>query len=345
MVRRYANANENRKIEQASATARERQYAMSSSYRTIVLALAIIAVPVLASAETPLTVGKAIANASVMLPVNIGVQFGIFKQRGLDVKIVDFTGGSKLIQAMVAGSVDVGIATGTGMAFTAKGAPILAVCEYEAKMFPTAIAVQWDSQINTLDGLRGKRIGVSSPGSFTDWLADQLARQRGWGPNGITKVDLGNGLASGVAGFRTDTIDADIFSTAEIFEMEEKHEGRLLVDVADFTGNLAAGAIFATKEAMANHPDAIRAFLAGWFETIDFMRQHKDEAVNAESKLTGLSPSVMAKDYDLVMPSFNKGCAFDAESLANLKGSLVEQKLLSDTADMSTLYTDAFMAE
>ncbi len=150
-------------------------------------------------------------------------------------------------------------------------------------------------------------------------------------------------LASGVAGFRTNTIDADIFSTAEIFEMEEKHEGRLLADVADFTGNLAAGAIFATKDAMANRPDAIRAFLIGWLETVDFMRRHKDEVVKAESKFTGLSPSVMAKDYDLVMPSFSKGCTFDAESLANLKDTLVEQKLLSDTADMSALYTNAFM--
>jgi len=317
---------------------------MRSRYlATLVLALTIVTAPVLARAETPLTVGKSIASASVMLPVNLGVEFGIFKKHELDVKVVDFTGGSKLIQAMVAGSVDIGIATGTGMAFTAKGAPILAVCEYEAKMFPTGIAVPWDSPVHTLDGLRGKRIGVSSPGSFTDWVATHLANQRGWGPNGITKVAVGNDLASGVAGFRTHAIDADIFSTAEIFEMEQKQEGRLLADVADFTGNLAAGAIFATKEAMANRPNAIRAFLVGWLETIDFMRQHKGEAVDAESKLTGLSPSVMARDYDLITPSFNTGCTFDAESLANLKQTLVEQNLLSDTADISTLYTDAFM--
>ncbi len=312
-------------------------------HTTIALAFAIAAFPVLARAETSLTVGKSIASASVMLPANLGVEFGIFKKHGLDVKVVDFTGGSKLIQAMTAGSVDIGIGTGTGMGFTAKGAPILAVCEYEAKMYPTAIAVPWNTPIRTLDGLKGKRIGVSSPGSFTDWVADQLARQRGWGPDGVTKVAIGNGLASGVAGFRTHAIDADIFSTAEIFEMEEKHEGRLLADVADFTGNLAAGAIFATKDAMANKPDAIRAFLAGWLETVDFLRHHKDEAVKAESKLTGLAPSVMAKDYDLVMPSFTKSCAFDAESLANLKTTLVEQKLLSATTEMSTLYTDAFM--
>jgi NitT/TauT family transport system substrate-binding protein len=317
---------------------------MRSHFRAaIITAFAIIALPVTAPAETDLTVGKAAATASVMLPVNLGVEFGIFKKHGLDVKVADFAGGSKLFQAMVAGSVDIGIADGTGMGFTAKGAPILAVCEDEAKMFPSGVAIPWDSPIQNLDGLKGKRIGISSAGSFTDWLAGQLARQHGWGPDGITKVAIGNGLESGVAAFRTHTVDADILPTAATFEMEEQHEGRLLADVADFTGNFAAGTIFATKQAMTSKPAAIRDFLAGWLETVDFMRQHKDETVNAESKLTGFSPSVMVKDYDLIMPSFSKGCTFDAQSLTNLKSVLVEQNLASDAADMSTLYTDAFM--
>ena len=308
------------------------------------LSLALAAAPVLARAKTPLTVGKAIASALVMLPANLGVEFGIFQKHGLEVKIVDFTGDTKLYQAMVAGSVDIGVASGTG------GWPSPPRARRSS---PSARArrrctrprspCRGTSPIHTLDELRGKRIGVSSPGSFTDRLATRLARQRGWGPNGVTNVTIGNDLASGIAGFRTHAIDADIFSTAEIFEMEERHEGRLLADAADFTGNMAAGAIFATKDTMANRPDAIRAFLIGWIETIEFMRGHKDEVVKAESKFTGLSPSVMAKDYDLIMPSFSKGCAFDAKSIANLKNALVEQKLLSDTADMSALYTNAFM--
>jgi ABC-type nitrate/sulfonate/bicarbonate transport system substrate-binding protein len=313
------------------------------SLTSFILALALLSAPATARAATSLTVGKAISSASVMLPADLGVEFGIFQKHGLDVKVVDFTGGTKLYQAMAAGSIDIGIATGAGMAFTAKGAPMLAVCEGEAKMFPTAIAVPWDSPIHTLDELKGKRIGVSSPGSFTDWVATQLARERGWGPNGVTNVAIGNDIASGIAGFRTHAIDADIFSTSDIFAMEEKHEGRLLADVADFTGNMAAGAIFATKDAMATKPEAVRAFLAAWLEIIDFMRGHKDEVVAAEAKLTGFSTAVMARDYDLITPSFNKDCAFDAESIANLKASLIDQKLLDDSADMSKLYTNAFM--
>jgi NitT/TauT family transport system substrate-binding protein len=309
----------------------------------MVAAFAMGALPVTAQAETALTVGKAAATASVMLPVNLGVEFGIFKKHGLDVTIVDFSGGSKLFQAMTGGSVDVGIATGTGMAFTAKGAPVLAICEHEPQMTPSGVGLPWDSSIHSVDELKSKRIGISSPGSFTDWLASELARQRGWGADGITKITVGNDMAGSVAAFRTHAVDAALIPTADLLAMEEKHEGRLLVSVAKFAGNMAAGTVFATERAMADHPDTIRAFLAAWLETLDYMSKHKDETVKAESVLTGYSQSVMAKEFDINVPGFKNDCTFDAESLANLRRSFVELKLLDAPPDMSKLYTDAFM--
>lgn len=44
-------------------------------------------------------VGKADANASPILPVNVADKLGFFKKHGLSVKISNFTGGSKLSQA------------------------------------------------------------------------------------------------------------------------------------------------------------------------------------------------------------------------------------------------------
>jgi NMT1/THI5 like len=76
-----------------------------------------------------LTVGKAAPNADPIIPVNVGDKLGIFKKHGLDLTIVDFTGGSKMTQAMVAGSIDIGVGAGTEMAFVAKGAPMTAICE------------------------------------------------------------------------------------------------------------------------------------------------------------------------------------------------------------------------
>jgi NitT/TauT family transport system substrate-binding protein len=102
---------------------------------TYVLALgAFIAAPA-ASADTTLTVGKASANADPIIPVNIGYKIGIFQRHGLDLKIVDFAGGSKMGQAMAAGAIDIGDGAGTELAFAAKGAPMLGVCQ-SASTFP-----------------------------------------------------------------------------------------------------------------------------------------------------------------------------------------------------------------
>jgi ABC-type nitrate/sulfonate/bicarbonate transport system substrate-binding protein len=113
--------------------------------------------------------------------------------------------------------------------------------------------------------------------------------------------------------------------------------------VSSWEGNVASGALFASNEIIAKNPDAIRAFLAGWIETVDYMRTHKAETVKIESGLTHFSESVMSKEYDLVIGMFTKDCRFDAESLAALKTSFADLKLVDGDVDMSKLYTHEFL--
>ena len=143
-----------------------------------------------AFAETSLTVGKANATSDAIIPVNIGDELGIFKKHGLNLKIIDFGGGSKMAQAMAAGSIDIGDGAGTEMAFTAKGGPMLAVCESTGPAPFLGVGVPWDSPVKTLDDLKGKKIGVSSPGSFSDWSAHRLAAYKGWGEDGVMSVAI-----------------------------------------------------------------------------------------------------------------------------------------------------------
>jgi ABC-type nitrate/sulfonate/bicarbonate transport system substrate-binding protein len=318
------------------------------SWRGLVFAAAIIAVGMRifgsdASAATTLNVGKADSNASPILPTNVADKLGIYAKHGLDVKISDFTGGSKLVQAMTAGSIDIGVAAGPLMALAIKGAPVMAICENASPIPFIGIAVPWDSPIHTVDGLKGKKIGFSSTGSLTDWLGQELARVQGWGPEGITRVAIGNAAAGVVAAFRTHELDADISVTSNIFSWEERKEGRLLIPVSKYVGNIGAGTIFATNQVIASNPDAIRRFIASWLETIDFMRKNKAETVKIESALTGYSQNVMTKEYDLTIDMFSKDCKFDAQSLANLKRSFVDLKLVETPPDMSKLYTEAFL--
>jgi NitT/TauT family transport system substrate-binding protein len=307
------------------------------------LAFVFAAAGIAPAASAPLTVGKAAPNADPIIPVNVGEQLGIFKKHGLDLKIVDFTGGSRMTQAMAADALDIGDGAGTEMALIAKGAPMIAVCETAGPIPFIGIGVPWDSPIKTIGDLKGKKIGYSSAGSLTDWLTKELARKQGWQAGDVSGVSIGNGASSIIAAFREHLIDADVAVTSLFLAMEENKTGRLLFPVTKYEGNLAAGTLYASRHIVEANPDAVRAFVAGWIETVDYIRTHKAETVKIESAITGFPETVMAKDYDLTVGMFTKDCKFDAESLATLKKSFVDLNLLPSPPDMSKLYTEQFL--
>jgi NitT/TauT family transport system substrate-binding protein len=327
-------------------TAQEGGIPLMASLRHGFWAAVIILSPCFAApafAQTSLTVGKANPTSDAIIPVDVGYKLGIFKKHGLDLKISDFGGGSKMVQALTAGAIDIGDGAGTEMAFVAKGAPMLAVCESTGPAPFLGVGVPWDSPVKTLEDLKGKTIGVSSPGSFSDWSGHQLARHFGWGDNGVKTVAIGGGPAPIRAGLRAHLVDAVISGTSLFLSFEETKEGRLVAPVSTFEGNVGSGALFASKALMASKPDAIRAFIAGWLETVDYMRAHKAETVKIESALNHFSDNVMSREYDFTIGMHTKDCRFDPESLSTLKRSFVEMKLVPSEPDMSKLYTQAYL--
>jgi ABC-type nitrate/sulfonate/bicarbonate transport system substrate-binding protein len=67
--------------------------------------------------------GKPVAGAFTFALLDVGVRAGIFKRHGLDIEISAFTGGTRLVQAETAGSIDIAFNTGPDMAMIFKGAP------------------------------------------------------------------------------------------------------------------------------------------------------------------------------------------------------------------------------
>jgi NitT/TauT family transport system substrate-binding protein len=295
------------------------------------------------AADTALTVGKANATSDAIIPVNVGDKLGIFKKHGLDLTITDFGGGGKMAQAMAAGAIDIGDGAGTEMAFVAKGAPMIAVCESTTNAPFLGIGVPWDSPVKSLADLKGKIIGVSSTGSFSDWSGHELARSQGWGENGVKTVAIGGGTGPALAALRTHLVDAVIGNATQFFVYEETKEGRFIAPVSSYEGNVASGTLFASNRLIASNPNAVRAFIAGWLETVGYMRAHKAETVEIESELNHFNETVMAREYDLVIGMYTKDCRFDAESLTNLKRSFGEMKLIEGEPDVSKLYTEYFL--
>lgn len=297
-----------------------------------------------AAADTPLVVGKANSEAESIMTVNVGYDAGIFKKHGLDVQIQDFNGGgSRIVQALVANSIDIAIGAGTQMSFIVKGAPMKAVCESTTTLPYFSVGVPWDSPIHSVDELKGKKIGVSNPGTLTDWVAQELARKKGWGPDGVTRVTVGGGIAASSAAFRAHQIDAYVGGTASFLVEAQKHVGRLLVPVSDFVDNIASGTVFASNRLIASNPDALRAFLAAWIETTNFILANKEATTKSWGKVTGFPPEIESQLYDIVKGMYNPSCRFDPQSLATLKRSFIELKSVDTEPDMSKLYTDAYL--
>jgi len=296
-----------------------------------------------ASAAAPLLVGTSHQTADAELPATVGIELGIFAKHGLDVDITDFGGGSRLIQAMTAGSIGIGVGAGSEMALIAKGAPVLAVCEDASSLPYFSIGLPYDSPLHSLEQLKGKKVGITAAGSLTNWLARQLERHEGWGPDGINIVAIGGNPAGVTAALRAHLVDANIGSTMETEDMEARGIARVLAPASSFVGRTAAGVIFASHDMMKQHPDTIRRYVAAYLETTRYISAHKDETVRIEARITRYPESIVAKEYDIDQGMFTTDCRFDSESLANLQRSFVELKLLPEPPDMSKLYTAEFV--
>ena len=131
-------------------------------------------------------------------------------------------------------------------------------------------------------------------------------------------------------------------SPGNAFDMEKKGEGRILVrftDIKDFHIHI----IFATNKLIAANPNAVRGFVAGWLETIAFMRKNKAETVKIAMEVTNKDEDITSRSYDELMPMFSDTGRFDPKALETLKKSYVELNLLPTEPDMSQLYTEAFL--
>jgi ABC-type nitrate/sulfonate/bicarbonate transport system substrate-binding protein len=87
----------------------------------------------------------------------------------------------------------------------------------------------------------------------------------------------------------------------------------------------------------------VRRFLAGWFETIAYMRAHKAETVQDLAPITHADPVALGGIYDQLMPTFSKDGRFDPKALAVLGQSLVDLHLVEAKPYMATLTTEAFL--
>src|SRR5215813_7776176 len=280
-------------------------------------ALAMLAPGDQADAQVKIRVGKAQAQTFAFVPADVGVATGIFKKHGIDLEISSFGGDARLLQALTADAID--IAPGTIM-----------------------LVVLNDGPVRSENDLKGRTVSVSTTGSLTYWLGQELSRSHGWGNDGIKIVPLGTTTAQAAA-LKTRQIDGVITETSTVFRLVEEGVGRILVRFGSRIHDFHVHVIYASKALIDTNPEAIRAFLAGWYESVQYMRDHKNETVEIAARVSEVSQAVALRNYEELMPIFNPNGRFSAKALDVLARSFVESGSLPAKPDMSALYTERFL--
>jgi len=293
-----------------------------------------------AFAAEKLRVGKAVAEAFSFVPPDVGMRQGIFQKNNVELELTAFAGDARMQQAAAADSIDILLGSGPAMAFIAKGSPIKGIAAMAGPPLLLAIVVRPDGPKTPAD-LKGKTVSVSTAGSLTYWLVSETSRRQGWGPNGINIAPMG-AMPGQIAALKRGDIQGAIMDIGNAFDLEKRGEGRILVrftDIKDFHIHV----IFATDKAIATKPDTLRNFLKGWFETIDFMRKNRAEAVKIAMQVMDKDEDISSRVYDELMPMFSDTGRFDSKALETLSKSYVELKQLPSEPDMAKLYTEAFL--
>lgn len=233
--------------------------------------LAVAALPTLGLAQSlekpKLTIAVGGKNLFYYLPLTIAEQLGYFKAEGLDVTIVDFAGGAKALQAVVGGSADVvsGAFEHT-INMQAKGQAMRAfVLQGLAPQIVLGVNPKTMPNFKSIADLKGKKIGVTAPGSSTNVLVNYVLAKAGLKPSDVSII--GVGAANGaVAAMRSGQIDAISNLDPVITLLQRSGDLKIVTDtriVSEaekvFGGPMPAGCLYAPQPFLDKNPQTAQA--------------------------------------------------------------------------------------
>lgn len=229
------------------------------------------AFPSAGSAQAPerkqVTIAVGGKNLLYYLPLTVAEQKKFFQEEGLDVNIVDFAGGAKALQAVVGGSADVvSGAFEHNINMQAKGQPMKAfVLQGRAPQIVLAVSTKTMPNYKTVADLKGKKIGVSAPGSSTNIMCNYVLAKAGLKPTDVSFVGVGASQGA-VAAMRAGQIDAISNLDPVITILARSNDIRIVADTRDvaeadkiFGGPMPAATLYAPVSFIDKNPNTVQA--------------------------------------------------------------------------------------
>jgi NitT/TauT family transport system substrate-binding protein len=306
--------------------------------------IAILHLPVSAAAQglKRVRVGKAINSSFPFAGLELGARQGIWRALGLDLQISAFRGDGQMQQALAAGSIDFGFGSGPGMGYAAKGVPAHAVAAIANKPANMALVAAKDSGVNRVDDLKGKRVGVSTAGSLTDWLTRNIAISRNWKATDIAIVPMGE-MRTRLAAMRSGELAAAVTSVQEAYQIQDRGQGTVLMTFGDVVPHFHTHVVFARDQLIQNDPDLVQRFLKGWFTVAAYMRDKRTETIKSVAATMRTTEKVVEETYDIEIGMMSFDGQFDPEALEVIRSSLKELGISDVMPATADLYNGRFV--
>src|ERR1700738_2692494 len=293
--------------------------------------LALFLMSDLAAAQSKITVAVGGGSCLCYLPTGPAKQLGEFDKAGLDVELVALKGGSAALKAVLGGSADV--VSGYFdhcVNLAAKKQELQAFVVYDR--YPglvLAVSPSHTSEIKSIKDLAGKRVGVSAPGSSTDFFLKYVLKKNGLDPSSAAVIGVGLG-ATAVAAMEQGQIDAAVMLDPSVTLLPGRHpdlrilsDTRTQKDTLDvFGGEYPGGALYSTTAWVNSHEKDAQALTNAIMNTLAWIHSHSPEDIMAK-----MPPELVGKNKELY--------------LAALKNTI---PMYSETGKMDPKGADAVLA-
>ena len=258
-----------------------------------------------AAAQSKVTVAVGGGSCLCYLPTVLAKQLGEYEKAGLSVELVDLKGGSDALKAVLGGSADV--VSGYFdhcVNLAAKKQEMQAFVIYDR--YPGLVLVvspAHTGEIKSVKDLAGKKVGVSAPGSSTDFFLKYLLKRNGLDPTSASVIGIGLG-ATAVAAMEQGQIDAAVMLDPAVTVLQGSHSDlRILSDtrtqkdtLSVFGGEYPGGALYSTAAWMAGHEKEAEALTRAMLNTLAWIHGHSAEEIMAK-----MPPELVGKDQALYL--------------------------------------------
>jgi NitT/TauT family transport system substrate-binding protein len=242
----------------------------------------------LALAQSKVTLAIGGASCLCYLPTMLAKQLGEYEKAGVNVDVVEFKGGSEALKAVMGGSADV--VSGYFdhcVNLAAKGQHLQSFVVYDRYPgFALVVSPKHAATINSIKDLANKKVGVSAPGSSTDFFLKYILKKNGVDPNSVGVIGVGLG-ASAIAAMEQGQIEAAIMLDPAVTVLQSKDKDlKILSDtrsqkdtLAVFGGEYPGGALYTKAEWIAAHPKEVQAMTNAIISTLKWIHSHTPEEI------------------------------------------------------------------